>query len=432
MLIEFSVANFRSIKERQTFSFLTNYRQGDSDARVIDCEIPGMRDRKLLLSAAIYGANASGKSNFLKAIYFMQDFVKKSATELRPDQPIPVDPFRLDTDSIRKPSEFEMYFLLDGVRYQFGFSVTTERVVSEWMYAYPPGKRNRRLYERKCTSENGMDSYENGSFFKVDKIVSSRTRKNTLYLSSAAQFDHPELSKIYKYFSQSLVSLNLGYGDTSPSIEYTANLMIQSEPTARLVSRLIREADFGIQSVQVSEENVTEEMLAFSAHMPEDLKQIVRDEIPNKLPLVEFLHQGKDSLLQFASVRESQGTLKFFALIGPCLVAMSHGYTLFIDEIESSMHPLVAEYVVNFFSSSSINTQSAQLLFATHASELLSGSLLRRDQIWFTEKDSYGATRLYPLTDYKPRNNEALQRGYLAGRYGGIPIIDEEFALEDE
>ena len=406
MLIEFSVTNFLSISEKQTLNLVAGYNTSDLPGNVLEPDLPGMTGFAFLKGAGIYGANASGKSNILAAIAFMRSYVRISATEMKPDEGTGYRPFLLAKDKAQAPSEFEIFFAYKGIRYDYGFSLDKDRILSEWLYSYPKG-RPRKLFVREYDEKTSTYHY---TFSKGSAAgfsgLEQKTRPNALFLSVGVQFNATELMPPYEWFEHYLRVLNLAGEGLSPTI--TGAAILGNPDVKKLYCTLLREADLGIEDIEVVQEDMGE-------------KKGMR---------ICLLHsnQDDDSLTKLSLGVESDGTRRLFALLAPWHDVLERGVTLFVDELESSMHPLLTRKLIAMVCGHQ-NKSGAQLVFTTHNTHLLEASLLRRDQVWFAEKERNGATRLYPLTDYRPRKDESLQKGYLAGRYGAIPILKEELSF---
>jgi AAA15 family ATPase/GTPase len=441
MFIEFSVANFRSIRERQTLSMVASPTDKLLPENVIDVSLPGLSKTQLLKSAVLYGPNASGKSNILKALYFVDWFVRNSATSIKPDGPTKVEPFRLDLESRDKPSEFEITFVVDEIRHQFGFALDATKVYEEWLYVYPKGKP-QCWYERKLDPATGDYEWEfSQKHFKGDKeSLRRQTRPNALFLSTGAQFNHEQLRRIQKWFETELYYLALAESDPNAEWVSTAEMMFSQEDTRESVSRLVGDADLGISGVQVAQRQFLEGEEIPPLH--EDASARVKEayavlEAGRKIlegetrPEPVWLHRvaGSEQPETFKRGQESAGTLRYFAVLGPWSEALKKGAVLFIDELGANIHPLLVRGLLRMIHSPTENPAGAQVIFTTHDVTLLDRGIFRRDQVWLTEKDQEGATKLYPLTDYQPRKDESLAKGYLAGRYGAIPFLRGELAL---
>jgi hypothetical protein len=456
MLIEFRIGNFRSFDEPQTFSLVAS-----SDARHPDNCIP-FGKLQLLKSAAIYGANASGKSNLIKAIDFMRRFILYSATTMNVGDVIPVVPFQLNPDSRGKASFFEAQFVVGEVRYQYGFTATSKRVQDEWLIAYPKG-RAQHLLERSFDLESQQTTWTfRGELQKEAKLLKERTRDNGLVLSRGAELNVAPLTRVFLWFRQKTSVLDLS---VSPAalIDQTARRLKEDAAFRERVLRLIRHADMGISDLEVTEEprsycfsgsvptltfggnalvstenGPTSGMISGTTFTNFAAPMISVTASTNPFAFspptaytirsVHRLPDGEAVRFDFLEV-ESNGTQRFFALVGPWLNALEQGTLLVIDELDCSLHPLLTRNLVELFQTRDANPKGAQLVFSTHDSVLMDLELFRRDQIWIVEKDRAEASQLFSLYDFeeKPRNNEAVERGYLAGRFGGVPTFGPAF-----
>lgn len=419
MLIEFSVTNFKSIQTTQTLSLAASLaselREQNSFA------IPEQGVPRLLRSAAIYGPNASGKSNLMEAIDFMESFVRESSKEGQEGEPIEVMPFLFNVASRAEPSEFEVLFLQEGVRYQYGFAVNSARVTHEWLIAYPEG-RPQRWFEREFDAAAGKESWYFGSKFKGHKtVLQETTRSNALFLSTAVQLNNEQLKPVYNWFQQKLCAV--GVGGLAPG--YTASLCKTEEGRKRILE-LMNAADLSIADISVEKKKF--DLADLPPSMPQALQEQIKKDLEGKeFHEVKFLHTvaGTEELVALDAEDESVGTMRLFAFAGPWLDVLDNGHVLFVDELNNSMHPLMVRFLIGLINNPEINRKNAQLIFSTHDTSVLDNELFRRDQIWFTEKDATNATRLYPLSDFTPRKGEALEKGYLKGRYGALPYIGD-------
>lgn len=416
MLIEFSVANFRSLHERQTFSMAR--AKGDELAASNSFTARAANDYPLLRSAAIYGPNAGGKSNFLYALQAMKKIVVDSAINLQRGDKLPVTPFRLSKATREAPSEFEATFIVDSVRYQYGFTATEERIHEEWLLAYPKG-RAQRWFGRQWDDKKQRYAWELGNSLAGEKqLWQKSTRDNALFLSTAVQLNSEQLQPVYDWFKTTLRMANVpGWG---PS--FSASLCEKKEKTR--VMEFLRAADLNIQDVLVERKPFDATQLPDS--MPDHVKKALSDELENKKLLnIKTVHnnsEGEQVIFEFED--ESDGTQKLFAFAGPWLDSLANGYVLFIDELHDNLHPRLVAFLVQLFHSDETNPKNAQLVFTTHETSILNQEVFRRDQIWFCEKDDRQASVLYPLTDFSPRKNrENLELAYLSGRYGALPYI---------
>ncbi|MCA1565145.1 MAG: ATP-binding protein [Acidobacteria bacterium] len=414
MLIRFRVANHRSICDEQEFSYVAAPLK-EHDEKLINVEKYRIN---LLRAAGIYGANASGKSTVLHALEFLTNAVLNSHRSWEPDGGIPREPFLLAPNKLEEPSLFEIDFLKDGIRYTYGFIINSVRVLEEWLFAYPQGKQQKWFVRNiEASDEFSFSRFLTGE----NKATQSLTRKNSLFLSAAAQNNHPTLTPLFEWFSTSLRFI-----DVAPRRSEASTARKCGDPKYQAqILKIMKGADLGISGINYEEEeasDTTKQLLGvLFANSPDVLKKM----LDSPMPKISFRHHFKDSGtdISLPLESESRGTQALFALAGHVVETLADGGVLCIDELDSSLHPLLAITVVNIFDDPKSNTNNAQLLFNTHDTNILEYGNLRRDQIWFTEKDDNGATHLYSLTDYKPRKEENIKRGYLQGRYGGVPFI---------
>ena len=432
MLIEFKVSNFRSIREEQTFSLVAANSDKELPACVIERNLPGLSGIRFLKGAAIYGANASGKSNVIESIHFLAEFVKNSATKLQPGDPTRTEPFKLDRDSTSKPSTFEITFVAERVRYLFGLSVTTKRVIEEYLVAYPKGAPQRWYHRKFNKATNTYKWAKSSTAFKDDKSLQDKTRENSLFLSVGPQFNHPQLTHVFNWFKNNLHFINYKGIELDPG--FTADLIEKHSHYDQIIN-LLRSADIGITDAKIQEKKISIDELKKIVPPPiftiVKKKQALKPGDIVKIMELNLAHKAKDIepiVLGFED-EESAGTQRFFALIGPWIDILDNGYTVFIDEIETSLHPILIREILKLLFCGKNNPKGAQIVFTTQNTILLDNTLMRRDQIWFTEKTPAGTTHLYPLTDYQPRKDEALAKGYLAGRYGAIPFLQDGLRL---
>ena len=421
VLLEFTAENVRSFRDKFELSMVATALAEPGARRSVSWREEGT-PIDVLPVAAIYGANASGKTNVLKAMSDMRTMVLQSFRQA-PTAPIAQYPFRLDEESAIAPSRFEIDIVLEGIRHQYGFEADRDEVIAEWAYRYPRG-RAALLFDRD------RDQMEFGPTERgKSRAISELMRPNALFLSTAAHANHPVLLKLYEWFSRNLLLAEAG----SRASRQAFTTQVLEDPTrADLVLDLLRAADLGITGAKRYE--VDDEMR-------ERLKQVVRilageeeGEAASVEPLLEDLmvltHHGTAGEIEFGPQEESLGTLVWFGLVGPVVDALSRGAVLLADELDASLHPNLVDQLVRMFQSEETNPNRAQLIINTHDVSLLgdatSDSLLGRDQVWFTEKLDDGASRLYPLAGFSPRKDEAVAKRYLAGRYGATPILSTE------
>ena len=424
MVIDFSVKNFKSFKDTQQISFVASNYDRDLPQNFVDKEIPGLDGVKLLKGLAVYGANGAGKSNVLLALYFLQHFVETSATALNQGDPTGVESFALDPETPNEPSEFVLRFLVDDTRYHYALAVDSKRVHFESLSAFPKG-REQIWYQRTWDPKTGTYDWQpdRPADFKRDQNLVNYTKDNALFLSTAAKWNDKQIEPIYRWFKDGCRFLRLDNQFPQLPPAFTAKaLMGDPNERSRILSLLVH-ADFGLLSAKADEHEITREQLP--KNIPENVvAQILQQK--SKGLQISFGHRGsggKEYPLPWD--RQSVGTQKYFALAGPWLDILKNGFFAGLDEMESSMHPLMVVELLRLLFSAEHNPRNAQVLFTTHNPLLLDLTLMRRDQIWFAEKDDEGASHLYPLTEYKARKDESLIRGYLSGRYQAVPFIPD-------
>lgn len=368
----------------------------------------------LTKSAVMYGPNAGGKSNLVNALAFMRAVVATSATQMREGQTFNCVPFRLDAEFAERPSEFEITFVEAGIRYQYGFALTPQRVVEEWLLVYKTAKP-QQWFTRRYDAKTGEEHYEFGSNLTGQrKLWMDSTRSNALFLSTAVQLNSENLRPIYLWIAEKLVIVGAGL---QPVFDFSVR-HAQSDEGKQQILSFLNAADLGIADLTFEKRKLKH----LGVHL-EDGKAPVQTMTEVETPIALFHHRTDKGSANFELPDESLGTQRLFAFAGPVMDVLQNGRVLVVDELDSSLHTLLVRFLIRLFHNPDINKNAAQLVFTTHDTSLLDSDLFRRDQIWFVEKDKTQATRLYPLTDFSPRKNEALERGYLMGRYGALPFF---------
>jgi AAA15 family ATPase/GTPase len=416
MLVEFRVKNFRSLRDEQVVSLVAASDKTLQDTNTLGT---GLKVAPALLSSAIvYGANASGKSNLIKALQYMRGVVLESATVVQPGQTFAVQPFRLDPCTAGQPTEFEVTFILNGMRYQYGFAMTAQQIVSEHLLVYKAFKP-QRWFDRHFDENTDRDIYDFGQGLKGTKnLWESATRPNALFLSMAVQLNSEALRPVFDWFAHSLVI----FDEQTRLAPHTSIQMLKQSEHRKRICDFLAAADLSIADIEV----VTRKVPGQSVHF--DLvtgKSEVRSEEMEQHQL-RFSHVTERGEAVFDLMDESNGTRNLLFLAGPVLDILKKGLTLVIDELDTSLHTLLVRELVRLFHRPQANTGGAQLIFTTHDTSLLDApGLFRRDQVWLVEKDSDQASSLVALSEFSPRKNEALERGYLMGRYGGVPFLGD-------
>ncbi len=427
MMLTFRAENVRSFRDPVDFSLEATTMSEEDVPRDLPWRERGTHPVRILPAAGVFGANASGKSNFLRAMDDMRRLVLTSFKSGHSSKRIDRKPFRLDPDFENAPSKYEVELILNGIRYEYGFCIDSTHVISEWARRYPHGKAALIFKRENLNVRLGEENRAKG------RAVSEILRPNALYLSTASAADHPGLQPLFEWFDENLM---LCEASSRPiRWAFTTHVMAHAEYRDKVLA-MLNAADLGITDARVREP---------APEVLERVRRIVRvlnemDSEDGAVSTVEddaFLgislsHRGTRGNVELDSSDESLGTLVWLGLIGPVATALAGGRVLLVDELESSLHPTLVAQLVRFFQNPRSNPNGAQLIFNSHEASLLGNSvedrILGRDQVWFTEKLHDGSTRLYPLKDLNPRKAEAVNRRYLAGRYGATPIVsDAEF-----
>ncbi|MGH3814318.1 MAG: AAA family ATPase [Pseudonocardiaceae bacterium] len=426
MLRSFRLANHRSFRDEQELLLMPSY--------------PNERD--VVPVVAVFGANASGKSNLLDGLRLMASLVRGWESR-EPGSAIPRNPFRLAPRSLLETSSFAVELVLDGVRYVYGFAVDDERVTSEWLYSYPHG-RKRVLFEREGPSIDFGSTVQRTRA----EIIEDLLVEDTLFLALAARLKLEQLQPVAEWFRRSLRFVRPGQPVGATGNRLVRFLEQSDSERARFVN-LARAADVGISDVIIEyvEDPLVGEQIGMLVREVAELESLEAstgsamppqhsEELIQARGRLAFLRdRAQRARLMFAHgearfglADESEGTRLWLDLLPKVISSLDTGRTLVIDEIDTSLHPLLVRKLVGLFRDSAVNVGRAQLLFTTHDAFLLAPVAgepgLDRDQVWFVEKRTDGASELYPLTDFKPRNEHNLARRYLGGSYGAIPILD--------
>jgi putative abortive infection protein len=414
MLINFSFGNFRSFREIKSLRMETGQIKELKESII---EKDGFR---LLPVAVFYGANSSGKTNVIKAFGKFRNIVINNV-KLNPDEALKQEPFMLDESSTKKPTVFEIQTLLDGVAYRYGFEYTRNAIESEWLYEKKTihGSKEHYLFRR----EKGVFSIST-NYFPEGKGKENSTPKNRLFLSLVAQLNGQIAQKIINHFTKYNTISGLKEDSyKSLMLEILDKHLEGCEEAKTFFQRL----DLGFTSIEVEEKDIPDEikmeLTSLSIIPKEKLQEAKIVEVLTTHHVYGADGQSINTIRFTADDKESNGTNKIINLSGPIFDTLHLGKVLFIDELDAKLHPMLTRAIVRLFMDKATNPHGAQLIFSTHDTHLLNTEYLRRDQVWFTEKDKTEGSDLYSLLEFKIRKDRTIEKDYIEGRYGAIPFI---------
>lgn len=425
MIEEFSFGNFWSFKDMQTLN-MTAAKIRSKNSRLDTVSLIPVEDElSLLKSKAIYGANASGKSNIIKALVTYIQIINES---VKNDEVLErIESFQLSTESAGEPSFFQMIFRLEGIRYRYGFEADFESIKSEWLFSTPKS-REQTLFTREgdqIIDINKKHFEEAQKSIDLSGGEGQIFRNNSLFLSSLASFG---FGKVSKKLIEAISSISVVSGLGHPGGYGLAGDFLNDSVKKDFILDFLKKADVGIEDINAIElkgENLPKDL-------PEDVKQEFKKRrviVSNRRRYDENLNAVGSSEFAFAA-QESEGTRKMFELSPFVYAALKQGTPLVIDEFDARFHPLLTKKIVELFNSE--GNRKSQLIFITHDTNLLSADLLRRDQIDFVEKDRYGASHLYTLVEIKGvRNDASFEKDYIQGKYGAVPFLGDFLSLTD-
>ncbi len=406
MLLEFKCSNHRSIKDEVKFSMIAG---SDNTSEELLKEYGNFR---ILRSAIIYGANGSGKSNFISALSFMRDLVANSINH-QPGQGVFQSPHKLCTEET--PSEYSMQFIRNGIRYAYGFSIKRNLILDEYLYYFPKG-RPVKIFERNEMEIKPGDRYKN-----VFNVSISILKNNRLFLSCAANYSNvKEIEEAFLFFTTDLVIYNPEMNNWT---EYSIELMQKNETIKKMFLNILQALGTGAKDIKVKLEKIKLSDLPQEIQIPDALKSLIANQEGNRIE-AKVVYDGFEVDLM---TEESAGVKRLFQMICPIIDILNNGKILVCDELESSLHESVIYQIVQWFQHYR-KDKFAQLIFSTHDTSLLDSELFRRDQIWFTQLNKERATDLYSLVEIRNvRKSENLEKGYISGKYGAIPMLNKEF-----
>lgn len=409
MIIDFTVQNFLSFRDEQTLSFIADNKNLAHSNHLLETPIQGL---KLLKVAVIYGPNASGKSNFLSALHRLKELVVTSINNA-PNDELEVMPFRLDKESSVSPTNFEINFLCNGIRYNYSISLDSKKIYFEHL-SYYPKKYKKNIFTRDLSDSNEY-VYSLGDDLKPKRIyddISLKTSEKVLFLSKAIQDNSKFLKPIYDWFDTLLLRQS--------SLEDAAKQIDTDHEFKQNFLEFIRKQDIDIINVDVDSSSLADKIIKSDKNMPPEMREKILNNFNDKMVYdIQTFHKDSDGdLVPFEFGLESHGTHKLFAL-SP-LILEKIPKTFYVDELSSALHPLLVRNFLKTFH----ETTDSQMICVTHDTHLIDPEFLRKDQIYFVEKDQEQSSSLYSLLDFNPRNDrENWELRYLSGRYGATPFL---------
>lgn len=423
MLVQFTTSNFLSFKDQATFSMLASKRRSLNKALDTNAVFEAFPNVNLLKTAVIYGANGSGKSSLIKALRFMKKFVIDSSKESQADERIGVEHFRLAAGHQSLPSEFSVIFVRNDYLYQYSFSADSALVHSESL-----SRKSKKTEKTEDLFTRVKDKITITQKFPEGKGLTSKTRNNALFLSVCANFDGEISIDVVRWFR----NLKIISGLSDENLFNFTTEKLSNPDWNKKIKNLLRNFDLGIEKLEAG---ASEPVIFNKNEMPADFQPIIeafsklKIEAPKKIHSFHRSFDEKGNLgadVAFDLRRdESEGTKKLVAMSAPLIDVFERSSVLIIDEFDARLHAILTRSIISLFNSSQTNGQHAQLIVATHDINLLDKDLVRRDQVWFTERDYYGASHITSLVEFKVRNDASFEKDYISGRFGAIPLIGD-------
>lgn len=414
MLIEFSVTNFLSFKDKNTFTMLASSDKSLNDNYV------SIGNDDILKMTAIYGANASGKTNLFKVLATVSNIIKNS-NYVDPNYSLPIVPFKLDEQTAKQPSEFEIKFIVNETRYLYGFKADCKKIYEEYLTYYPNG-RPVKIFSREKVSKYDFNRNDE----KLLNDIKGKNSDNKFFIATATSWNYEKTKDAYNFITEKIgVVLS---NDQLHDYSYNQYYSDKDNNLEKFALNFLRKADINIEGYRVIEGKLKEDI--FNS-LPDFAKTI----FPVGTPMykVNTKHIINNKEFELDITEESLGTQVVFTFIPVLKDVIENKKVLIVDEFDKSLHPFIVKYIVEIFNDPTINTNGAQLIFNTHDTNLLNLDILRRDQIWFAEKNYKDeSTSIYPLDDFSVRKTENIEKGYLLGRYGAIPFITNDFNPYEE
>jgi uncharacterized protein len=423
MLVKFSFSNFKTFREEAALTLVASADTARQSDNLIE-KLPF--NFNLLKSAVVYGANASGKSKMMEALSFMKQFAINSSIQSQKGHSIDVEPFLLDTVSPASPSVFEVIFIHKNQLFRYGFEVNRQEVTSEWLYHRPKTKEVEIFYREGQEFDVHPRQFSKGFTLAKEKLI----RSNALMLSVAAQFNDKLAGEVIDWFNRLQIISGIKESDYAG---FTLRMSREPGYKQKIID-LMQAVDLGIGDISFKPGEAVALALDSVGYFRETVPKQGDNPEVEASPKAVTVHNiydedfRKQGMISFSMEKhESHGTRKFFCLTGPILDALENGLVLVVDELDSNIHPRLVNEIAELFNSAKSNRHNAQLIFNTQNTTLLNSDLFRRDQIWFTEKDRFGAATLFSLADFRSevRKTENFERNYLLGKYGAVPIVED-------
>lgn len=417
MLLSLKIENFLSFKDTVTLDLIpTSIKELEENIAV-----SAFNTTRVLKSAVIYGANSSGKSNLLNALIFIKRFVMHSSRTTQLDEIAGVESFLLNSRTESKPSSFEIIFVVEGIKYRYAFTADRRQVHSEELYYT---KVNKEYFYFK----RNKNEYEIDPKFTEANNLQDKTRSNTLFLTVVAQFNGTISQSIFTWFSEVKYFSDLN----KPQMQNHTVKLLETEKYASLIYRFLNYINLGFEKVRVEKIDVE-----VSDILKEFFKHTKQSNVFIKTEHIKYDENGIPTgiVLLDLNKNESLGSQKLFAIAGLIIQSLATGRLLIIDELDARLHPYLTLGIIKLFNSTKNNPRNAQLIFATHNTNVLTNKNFRRDQIILAEKDKFGATSLKTLSslvDKKVRIDESFDKNYLSGNYGSVPDVDPDFKLFED
>lgn len=410
MILEIKLKNFFSFKDEMVLD-LRAANIKTATAKALSNNYFEFGKEKVLKTVAIYGANASGKSNLIKAIRFCCRMIFES--HLHNENTIyNFKSFKLDKSAYTVPSEFFIRFVMNGVEYEYAFSLTRTEIITESLYYYPKGRISKVFDRNELASKKKSDKYSFSSVIKKPMDVAFNTSNKTLFISRASQMDRELPKEIFNFFSTQFLLSYVGL-----STDYVIELF---EANKEMILNTLQIADSDIVNIEITKEVIPVKAVKASFGLEED-NSTVENQL-QEIPRINTYHRANPSIPFDFEREESDGTKKLFFVILRLLDVIRNDKILLIDEIDTSMHTDIIEFIINLFHASS----QSQLIFTTHNTNLLDLKKMRKDQIYFVNKQEDGSSELYSLFDFKDfRETMDAEKGYLQGRFDAVPYVDD-------